>query len=436
MSAPTILPSGVFTPPDAAPMQTASTFSDIQVEAKGAFCQVLRARRQGQWWCLKCLKEEYRGQTFYEGLLHKEYALLCRLSHSSVVRATGLEQVDGVGECIVQEYVAGQTLDKVMGSRTDRRRWYEQLVEAVSYIHSQQVVHRDLKPQNVIVTDNGRNVKLIDFGLADADNYCELKQAAGTLRYVSPEQQEGSAADVRNDIYSLGVILRELQLGVIYRPIVRRCLRPIDSRYQNIGELLQALRRISRVTQTLIVSSLLVVCLAVVNGVWESKRSSRDADITPSVIESSPQEEPQEPYIEEKPLESATDATTQREMSRRITPDDVYSECCAKIDAYMQSRQYSQLLAAAKRDPQDSPEASAARCRDYAEKSNQFLVDFWAYLDALSKGYAQHMSSTQVSTLYLSLTNYSRDKYINSLTATLQQYVNSEQEYHRTLPAD
>lgn len=113
------------------------------------------------------------------------------------MRSVGIEQVDGVGECIVLEYVTGQTLDQVQGSRADRRRWFEQLVEAVGYIHSQQVVHSDLKPQNIIVTDNGHNVKLIDFGLADADNFAELKQPAGTLRYVSPEQQNGGNADVR-----------------------------------------------------------------------------------------------------------------------------------------------------------------------------------------------------------------------------------------------
>lgn len=436
MSASSILPSGIFAPPDEVPTMSATTFADIQEVAQGPFCRILRARRQGQWWCLKSLRGEYQGQPFYEGLLRKEYALLCRLDHSAVVRAVSLEQVDGVGESIVMEYAWGQTLDQIRGGRSDRRRWFRQLVEAVGYIHSQQVVHRDLKPQNVIVTRNGRNIKLIDFGLADADNFAELKQPAGTLRYVSPEQQKGGDADVRNDIYSLGVILRDLDLGLAYRPIIRRCLQPIDHRYQNAEQLLRALHRAERGARILVVALLLLAGLGVIYGVWTLNRPSPQPLPAPAAVVPSHPAAPQLPSAEAGLQQSAAIPAALSEHPRRITPDDVYPECCAKIDAYMQSRQYSQLLAAARRDPQDSPEASAARCRDYVEKSNQFLVDFWAYLDALSKGYTPQMSPTEVSALYMSLTNYSRQKYIDSLTTTLQQYVNSEQEYHRPLPAD
>lgn len=67
-----------------------------------------------------------------------------------------------------------------------------------------------LKPSNVMITHNGGYVKLIDFGLADTDSHTILKQPAGTLSYMAPEQAQMAQADVRNDIYSLGVIMQEM----------------------------------------------------------------------------------------------------------------------------------------------------------------------------------------------------------------------------------
>ena len=115
-----------------------------------------------------------------------------------------------------------------------------ELTEAVGYAHAKGIVHRDLKPSNILITVNGENVKLLDFGLADADSYAILKQPAGTLRYISPEQVQTAVADVRNDIYSLGVVLGEMRLG--YGCIVKKCLLPLEKRYRNVAELQGAMR--------------------------------------------------------------------------------------------------------------------------------------------------------------------------------------------------
>ena len=116
-----------------------------------------------------------------------------------------------------------------------------EITDAVSYLHTKGIVHRDLKPTNIIVTGNGRHVKLIDFGLADTDSHTILKQPAGTPDYMSPEQRLTAVADSRNDIYSMGVIMQQMDLGWRYRYIIKRCTLPIDRRYQQVEELQQAI---------------------------------------------------------------------------------------------------------------------------------------------------------------------------------------------------
>ena len=165
-------------------------FTEVEVLNEGAYCCVAKAKRHGQWWTLKYLSKDYANQPFYKSPLRKEYDVLCRLNYPSVVRAICIEDVDELGECLIMEYVQGQTLDKYKASRSERRRLCLLLLDGVKYIHSQQIVHRDLKPQNIIVTDNGHNLKIIDFGLSDTDNFAVLKQPAGTQTYVSPEPRE------------------------------------------------------------------------------------------------------------------------------------------------------------------------------------------------------------------------------------------------------
>lgn len=223
------------------------TFSDVEILHTSEVNVVAKAKRYGRWWLLKGLNKEVANEAAYQQRLRKELELLMELQHPAVVSVTGLETVEPLGECIVMEYVDGCTLKEWLKShknRQDRKRILRELIDAVGYIHAKSVVHRDLKPENIIITHNGENVKLIDFGLADTDSYSVLKQPAGTPQYMSPEQKQTAKADVRNDIYSLGVIMQQMDLGIPYHIIIKRCMAPIERRYQNTKELLHGIARI------------------------------------------------------------------------------------------------------------------------------------------------------------------------------------------------
>ncbi len=222
-------------------------FTDVEILHTSEVNIVAKAKRYGRWWLLKGLSKEVASKTAYQQRLRKELELLMELQHPAVVSVTGLETVEPLGECIVMEYVDGCTLKEWLKShknRQDRKRILRELIDAVGYIHAKSVVHRDLKPENIIITHNGENVKLIDFGLADTDSYSVLKQPAGTPQYMSPEQKQTAKADVRNDIYSLGVIMQQMDLGILYHIIIKRCMAPIERRYQNTKDLLDGIARI------------------------------------------------------------------------------------------------------------------------------------------------------------------------------------------------
>lgn len=213
-------------------------FTDVEILSTSEVNIVAKAKRYGRWWLLKGLAKEKAQETAYQQRLRKEFDLMMQLQHQNIVSAVGLERVEGLGECIVMEYVDGMSLKEWIATSPElsrKRRIAKELIDAVGYLHSKGIVHRDLKPENILITRNGEHLKLIDFGLADSDSYAILKQPAGTTGYMSPEQKNTAVADVRNDIYSLGVIFSEM--GVGYTSIINRCKLPIDRRYQNIAEL-------------------------------------------------------------------------------------------------------------------------------------------------------------------------------------------------------
>ena len=233
---------------------TGSVMRDVEVLHVTKTNVIARGRRYGRQWFLKGLRAEYRDSPSMKRLLLKEFEIHSRLHHPSIVQLVGLEEIEGIGLCIIQEWIEGPTLSELLRngelSSSDRRRIIHELTAAVAYLHSRGVVHRDLKPANVMFRNVGRELVLVDFGLADSSDYIELKQPAGTPGFVSPEQTSRGGANPADDVYSIGVIMRETCPH--YDRISRRCIGNSTRRYADAGKLLQALHRRDRLPKTVL----------------------------------------------------------------------------------------------------------------------------------------------------------------------------------------
>lgn len=247
-------------------LPTVSGYTDIEILATRGYSLLAKAKREGRWWILKGLKPEYRESSVFRDALRKEYDILSHLQHPSIVSVDRLETVDGIGTCIVMEFVEGlnlrQALDKGL-PLTTRRLVARELLEGVEYLHRKQIIHRDLKPSNIMLVGDGGYIKLIDFGLSDAHLYTYLKQPAGTQRYMSPEQQSSMAPDFRNDIYSIGCVLEDLALGKKYRRLITKCKKPMELRYQSLELLKRDFARVEHPSALRWVLALVVVLTVV-----------------------------------------------------------------------------------------------------------------------------------------------------------------------------
>ncbi len=229
-------------------------FTDVEIVHEGRINVLAKAKRYGRWWMLKGLKTELRDSLTHLSMLRKEFDILISMQHPNVVGGVGMEEIDGLGLCVVMEWVDGLTLKqwlKKRPKRKERMRVAMQLMDALEYVHGKQAAHRDLKPSNILITRNGNHVKLIDFGLSDTDDYAIYKQPAGSAGYISPEQTESRLSDIRNDIFSLGCVLSDLRLGVLYSLIVRKCKSSAGKRYLHVASLRKDFLRVSHLPRVL-----------------------------------------------------------------------------------------------------------------------------------------------------------------------------------------
>ena len=231
--------------------------------SQSGYSEVYRVDRMGRFRALKCLKPDYRGNPLYENLLRKEFEIGYGLSHPNICEYYSLSDVEGLGSCIEMEWVDGRTLEYFI---TEGERpapavcdaILDELCDALSYIHAKQVLHRDLKPSNILVTYNGCHVKLIDFGFSDSDGHSILKTPAGTQEYAAPEVLSGGTADVRSEIWTLGLIIATLTRR--HREVVRKCCKKRPSlRYASVAEVKKALHSRAPLWSGILLIALLIL---------------------------------------------------------------------------------------------------------------------------------------------------------------------------------
>ena len=209
----------------------ANQFSNIELihNSKNGYSELYKAKRYGKWYALKRLTDKEKDNPRYQSLLEKEFDIAIQLSHQNIVQTISFENIPQLGRCIVQEFIDGMTWNDFFSKNNIPQkeifRMLDELCDALAYIHNKQIVHRDIKPNNILITRDGHHVKLIDFGLADKDDFDILKEPAGTTAFASPEQQKRNKIDNRSDIYALGKLLQDIPCQSIkIKIITRKCL--------------------------------------------------------------------------------------------------------------------------------------------------------------------------------------------------------------------
>lgn len=266
----------------------------IELIGSGGMAYVYKAlcHRLNRYDAVKIMRDETAANEEFRKRFRAESQAVAMLSHPNIVSVYDVSHSDGV-EYIVMELIDGITLKQYMQkvgalSPDEAVNFTTQIAKALDHAHSKGIIHRDIKPQNIMLLKDGM-IKVADFGIASLQNDIEESsgETVGSVHYIAPEQARGAAPDARSDIYSLGIVIYEMLTGKLPyignseaevavmhmntspeppRSIVpeipeeleRICLKAmdadIDSRYQTAAELLddlEAFRKQSIAAQVL-----------------------------------------------------------------------------------------------------------------------------------------------------------------------------------------
>lgn len=170
---------------------------------------------------VKVLRGDLSSDDKFIRRFEREALSVSNLSHPNIVEVYDVGEEDG-SHYIVMEYIDGKTLKQLLKKResltlTEVIDIMTQLTDGIAHAHESYIIHRDIKPQNIMIEDDGR-VKITDFGIAMALNATQLTQTnsvMGSVHYLPPEQASGKSATVKSDIYSLGIMMYELLTGSV-----------------------------------------------------------------------------------------------------------------------------------------------------------------------------------------------------------------------------
>ncbi|MCC2685835.1 MAG: serine/threonine protein kinase, partial [Paenibacillaceae bacterium] len=168
---------------------------------------------------VKVLRDQYVHDDEFIRRFQREAQAAASLSHPNIVSIYDVGKENDV-HYIVMEYVEGTTLNEVIKEKAPMQveeaiHFTSQICDALDHAHSNQIVHRDIKPHNILIGKNGR-VKVTDFGIARATTSSTITQTGsvvGSVHYFSPEHAKGVSAGAKSDLYSLGIVLYQMLTG-------------------------------------------------------------------------------------------------------------------------------------------------------------------------------------------------------------------------------
>lgn len=217
------------------------------------FYEVYTAKKHGKWVMLKTLRPELRDKPEYREMIEKEFDVRYNLAHPSIIMINDFEEVPGLGMCIITDDVYGDSLRKLLDKGAVdadiQEKIVTRLVDAISYIQTNYIVHHPIRPETVIFTENIRNLKVIDVGFDQRE-------------HLTP-------ADASEDIYNFGKVLGEVLSATGDRSprlhrVVEKCTAPDPRRrFRDIPDLRMALSGGTNKRLYVVIITFLIVMIAV-----------------------------------------------------------------------------------------------------------------------------------------------------------------------------
>ena len=211
--------------------------SEVSLLTSGSRFAIYRIAQDGKYFLFKTTaKDEKR----LSELLRREYEISAGCSHPNIVNVITFGEIIPGKTGILMEYVDGRSLLEFLTENPPLKgkvNVFEQLLSAVEYLHKRGIIHNDLKPDNILISHTGNNLKLIDFGLSDNDANFLMKTPGYSEGYAAPELIKERNSDARSDVFSMGKLMIMI-FGRKYGRISRKATaEDPEKRYQNIDEL-------------------------------------------------------------------------------------------------------------------------------------------------------------------------------------------------------